>query len=141
MNLQPPDPPEEDEGERWERHTDLQSGKVISCGCAFRDKKAHMSFAARMKGAAACAIRRARRAKSGGSFTAKQISELLIKQRGRCACCRVRLGAKFHRDHIVSLAQGGTNEIHNIQLLCRPCNLAKGAKDPIMWAQQQGRLI
>lgn len=31
-------------------------------------------------------------------------------------------------DHIKPLARGGTNDIGNLQTLCRPCNSAKGAK-------------
>lgn len=39
------------------------------------------------------------------------------------------------------LARGGGNGIGNIQLLCPPCNLRKGSKDPIKWAQKNGRLL
>jgi len=35
-----------------------------------------------------------------------------------------------HVDHIVPLAQGGTNDITNFQALCPKCNLSKGAKMP-----------
>ena len=33
---------------------------------------------------------------------------------------------KAHADHIVALADGGTHDISNIQILCRGCNLRKG---------------
>jgi 5-methylcytosine-specific restriction endonuclease McrA len=39
------------------------------------------------------------------------------------------------------LKAGGTNDILNIQLLCKPCNLSKGAKHPIDFMQQRGFLL
>ena len=44
-------------------------------------------------------------------------------------CC-VRCGAarELHFDHIIPLSRGGGDHFENIQLLCRTCNLAKGAR-------------
>lgn len=56
----------------------------------------------------------------------------------RCGCA---LGDDFHRDHRVALANGGDNDITNIELLCGPCNQRKHAKDPVRWAQENGRLL
>jgi 5-methylcytosine-specific restriction endonuclease McrA len=39
------------------------------------------------------------------------------------------------------LARGGSNWISNIALACPTCNKRKGAKHPIDWAQQNGRLL
>ncbi|OBA66104.1 hypothetical protein A5777_18755 [Gordonia sp. 852002-10350_SCH5691597] len=56
------------------------------------------------------------------------------RERGRCAECGHNLSwvldslAREHFDHVVPLAQGGLNDITNIQLLCEPCNLAKADK-------------
>lgn len=55
--------------------------------------------------------------------------------------CRVKLMGIFHRDHIIPLDLGGTNDIRNIQLLCPPCNGEKHAKHPIDWAQENGLLL
>jgi 5-methylcytosine-specific restriction endonuclease McrA len=87
------------------------------------------------------ANRRARKRAAEGRYTAEQVADLFAKQRGKCACCRKSLKAAYHIDHIVALALGGSNWISNIQLLCPSCNLSKGAKDNILWAQSQGRLL
>jgi 5-methylcytosine-specific restriction endonuclease McrA len=34
----------------------------------------------------------------------------------------------MHIDHVIPLAEGGTNALSNLQLLCAKCNLAKGKK-------------
>jgi 5-methylcytosine-specific restriction endonuclease McrA len=65
--------------------------------------------------------------RAGGKHTAEEIRALYERQKGKCACCSTDLD-KYHRDHIVPLSRGGTNDIANIQLLCPSCNTAKGAK-------------
>lgn len=93
------------------------------------------------KCAAYAANRRARRRGADGSYTGKEVTALLLKQKGRCAICRGKLPAAYHKDHIIPLALGGANWISNIQLLCPPCNLTKGAKDPIEFMRQMGALL
>jgi 5-methylcytosine-specific restriction endonuclease McrA len=47
----------------------------------------------------------------------------------KCAICRVDLTLVTpHIDHIVPLAKGGKDVLSNLQPLCGPCNLKKGAK-------------
>lgn len=85
--------------------------------------------------------RRARKLGAGGTYTVGQIENLYALQKGMCAICAARLGDKYHRDHVMPLALGGTNDIGNIQLLCKTCNCRKGAKHPVEHAQQIGRLL
>jgi 5-methylcytosine-specific restriction endonuclease McrA len=86
--------------------------------------------------------RRAQKSGSAGKHTAKEIRELYERQHGRCAACKCAVAfKKKHVDHIVPLCAGGGNDISNLQILCAPCNLSKGTKDPIIWARQLGRLV
>lgn len=77
-----------------------------------------------------------------GSYTKEDIRELMRLQKGRCVNCMKKIrGKKYHADHIIPIARGGSNWKYNIQILCPKCNLTKSAKDPIEWAQQNGRLL
>jgi len=53
------------------------------------------------------------------------------RDRGGCSHCGKRitmeLEADGHIDHIVPLAAGGSNDLVNLQLLCKTCNLKKSA--------------
>lgn len=87
--------------------------------------------------------RRARKRAAGGEFTADDVGDIAKLQKGRCAnpACKIKLHGKYHIDHIVPFALGGRNDRRNIQLLCPGCNMTKGAKHPIVFAQQFGLLI
>ncbi len=49
-----------------------------------------------------------------------------IRDGGRCVECGCSDYIEF--DHIIPVAKGGANTVNNIQLLCRRCNGAKGAR-------------
>lgn len=84
-------------------------------------------------------IRRTRITKAGGKFTAEQINDMYRAQEGKCNICRNDLHNAFCRDHILPVKLGGTSDISNIQLLCRPCNSRKGSKHPDSF-QHKGHL-
>jgi len=87
------------------------------------------------------AFKRRDRVRSGGDgFTAQQVDALYLAQGKRCANCLKKI-TKYHADHIVPLALNGRHEIGNIQILCQPCNSRKHKKDPIRWANENGRLL
>ncbi len=83
--------------------------------------------------------------KAEGTHTQADVEKLFDLQRGKCATCSCSLKKKgknvYHVDHIMPLVRGGGNGPDNLQLLCPPCNLKKNAKDPIDWANQNGKLL
>lgn len=96
---------------------------------------------AREKGVEYAARRRGRKIAAGGDFTAEDVRSMLVKQKGKCLICLARFGKKTpHVDHYVPLARGGTNDPSNLRLLCRKCNMAKHALDPIDFGRQNGLL-
>lgn len=81
-----------------------------------------------------CRNRRARRRAAQGTHTAADIQALYCAQGGRCKVCDASFtSVKYHVDHIVALANGGSNWPENLQLLCYKCNISKGAKDFETW--------
>ena len=60
----------------------------------------------------------------------KEDKQLLYgKQDGRCNGCKQKFDIRnFEIDHIVPRADGGGNEIENLQLLCGFCNRTKGKR-------------
>lgn len=86
--------------------------------------------------------RRAREFEAGGSHTEADLARIFRQQGGKCAACKCSLSnACKEVDHIVPLALGGHNNASNLQYLCRPCNRAKSAKDPLQFAQERGLLL
>lgn len=76
--------------------------------------------------------RRARVAKNGGFYTIDDVKLLREKQNNCCAACG-QDGKKLEVDHIVAVIRGGSNDPSNLQLLCRPCNASKGAREMDEW--------
>ncbi len=60
-------------------------------------------------------------------------TSLRARERGKCALCGIdlvmELGDDYHIDHIVPLSKGGCNDLVNLQLLCKACNLSKSNSD------------
>jgi 5-methylcytosine-specific restriction endonuclease McrA len=79
------------------------------------------------KFAAVLANRSARERGAEGLHTHEEWQAVIEGQNGKCNLCGVK--RKLERDHIVSIAVGGSNYSDNIQGLCRSCNARKHAKD------------
>lgn len=66
-------------------------------------------------------------------LTRAQIAEITLRQMGKCLRCGERLdfgtkGAVID-EHLMPLADGGTNETDNRAFLCKPCAKPKTAKE------------
>ncbi len=96
-------------------------------------------------GAAKDHNRRARKRGAPGSHTGRDIQDLLTRQNGKCLLCHGTLRksgkSKYHLDHVIPLALGGSNDSGNLQLLCPPCNLKKNARHPDEVAKEMGLLF
>lgn len=84
--------------------------------------------------------RKARQRGSAGRMSRGLRQRLFDLQKGQCVYCRQPL-IKSHLDHIIPLALGGSGHDENYQLLCPPCNIRKGAKHPVQFANELGMLL
>lgn len=79
---------------------------------------------------------------SDGTINTKSVLLKLETQNNKCYWCNTSIGElTASPDHYIPLAKGGKHSIDNIVLTCLSCNLSKNAKDPIQYANENGRLL
>ena len=95
---------------------------------AWRDKNPHKNKEYGSK-------RKARKLAQLGVVSSGISLRLLASQEYRCAVCGtdIRSPQPYHLDHIIPLSRFGMHDDSNLQCLCPPCNLSKGAKLPAEW--------
>lgn len=69
---------------------------------------------------------RMERARGKGRHSAGQWRALLARYGGRCVSCGTK--ERITKDHIVAIANDGSDAIENIQPLCVSCNSSKGVR-------------
>lgn len=88
------------------------------------------------------ANRRNRLLAADGDIDMADIARLLLRQKGKCAFCLKPLGKQTpHLDHYIPLSRGGSNEMSNLRLLHRLCNMRKHAKHPLDFGLENGLLV
>jgi len=82
-----------------------------------------------------------RTAAINGNVTSKQLLELQENAKV-CYWCNTLLKNKtVHIDHYIPVSKGGEHTISNLVVSCQTCNLSKGAKDPVEFANKMGKLL
>lgn len=64
--------------------------------------------------------------------TQAQIDKMIKNQNNKCYWCGKPL-SKYHVDHVIPLAKGGSSDLGNLVVSCPSCNLRKADKSPGAW--------
>jgi len=78
--------------------------------------------------------RQARKRGAEGRYGPDDILAQGVAQHGKCYWCQAGLGEKYHVDHVIPIALGGSNWPSNLVVACVACNCSKGAKHPMDFA-------
>lgn len=125
-----------------ERRLSLRRARYAANADRARKRSSQWKKANRDKAELSRKLRRARKRGAAGSYTLAEAEALLVSQNHRCAnpYCRTDLRiAKKCLDHIVALANSGSNFISNMQWLCIPCNSRKTTFSQEVWLEREAK--
>lgn len=76
------------------------------------------------KSAALAKAKKAKR-RAAGRVSAADIRRIVAEQDGKCFWCEAVLGDRYHADHYIPVARGGTSDPDNIVASCPTCNFRR----------------
>ena len=61
----------------------------------------------------------------------------------RCLCCKkvIITNRQFHVGHVISVKDGGTDEINNLRPICAPCNHSMGTQNMVDFVKTYGYYV
>jgi 5-methylcytosine-specific restriction endonuclease McrA len=74
------------------------------------------------------------------SSKSKKVQRSRMKRRRRRFCAHCGTANDLTIDHIIPLAKGGANQLHNLQMLCAACNTKKADSHPYRTADILGKI-
>ena len=69
-----------------------------------------------------------------GTHTAADIAAQRTRQKGLCFWCGEKVSRRYHVDHVIPLARGGSNNPENLVISCASCNSRKKSHHPMDFA-------
>jgi hypothetical protein len=78
---------------------------------------------------------------SEGTYTQKDIDNILKRQKNKCYWCGINMKNNYTVDHYEPISKGGVSYPWNIVLSCLKCNTSKRDKDPTEFAKKFQRLF
>lgn len=86
--------------------------------------------------------RRIRPTKRFASWPKGTKRTLLRRQSYVCTYCgQRRISRSFEIDHMTPVIRGGSNDMDNLQVICRPCNQRKGIQTDEEFRERYSRLV
>lgn len=90
--------------------------------------------------------RKKRLVDAGGKYSKADVIMLFNLQNGSCYYCLSSLvdlnnKERFHIDHYISVANGGTNGLENLVLACPICNIKKGSENGDSFARKTTKTL